>query len=71
MPDVDEKSLGNFGEKVRKIIENKKFSTVNHITVSVGVTLVNSEEAPASLLKRADQAVYEAKESGRNKVVLY
>ena len=42
VPDVDEKSLGNFGEKVRKIIENKKFSTVNHITVSVGVTLVNS-----------------------------
>ena len=71
VPDVDEKSLGNFGEKVRKIIENKKFSTVNHITVSVGVTLVNSEEAPASLLKRADQAVYEAKELGRNKVVLY
>ncbi|WP_363668912.1 diguanylate cyclase [uncultured Succinivibrio sp.] len=53
------------------MIEDKKFSTVNHITVSVGVTLVNSEEAPASLLKRADQAVYEAKESGRNKVVMH
>ena len=30
VPDVDEKSLGNFGEKVRKIIENKKHESKIH-----------------------------------------
>ena len=40
------------------------------ITISIGVAATTGEgDTPESLLKRADEGVYEAKASGRNKVV--
>ncbi len=39
-----------------------------HITASFGVTLMLDEDTPESLMTRADRALYEAKESGRNAV---
>ncbi len=39
------------------------------ISVSVGVTQGNGTESAESLIERADRALYEAKESGRDKVV--
>lgn len=71
IPAADEKSLWSFAEKVRNIIAQTRFSTVKHITISVGASMVRPEDKPESLLKRADEAVYEAKESGRNKVVMH
>lgn len=42
-----------------------------HITVSIGVATAHDEDADfETLLKRADQALYEAKRSGRDKVCL-
>jgi diguanylate cyclase (GGDEF)-like protein len=39
-------------------------------TVSIGVATWDREESPESLERRADLAMYEAKERGRNRVVL-
>ena len=40
------------------------------VTISVGVAATLGEgDKPEALLKRADEAVYEAKAHGRNKVV--
>jgi two-component system cell cycle response regulator len=40
------------------------------VTISIGVaTTVGEEDTPEALLKRADEAGYEAKAGGRNKVV--
>ncbi|MDF2878059.1 MAG: response regulator receiver modulated diguanylate cyclase [Clostridia bacterium] len=47
-------------------------SLVNSVvTVSIGVATVKSQEDADSqvLIKKADDALYKAKESGRNKVV--
>ncbi len=39
------------------------------ITISIGVSEYRIAEQKATLLERVDQALYEAKESGRNRVV--
>jgi diguanylate cyclase (GGDEF)-like protein/PAS domain S-box-containing protein len=41
----------------------------HHSTCSIGVTLfVNNQDTVDEIIKRADQAMYEAKESGRNQI---
>lgn len=40
-----------------------------YITLSVGVAFLKAEEEGVNLLERADQAMYQAKSSGRNRVV--
>ncbi|WP_259473962.1 diguanylate cyclase, partial [Pseudomonas syringae] len=38
------------------------------ITVSIGVTAFRTAERSDTAIKRADQALYKAKENGRNRV---
>lgn len=40
----------------------------HHLTVSVGLTLVQSQDDVESVLQRADQWLYQAKEQGRNQI---
>lgn len=40
------------------------------VSVSIGLAFVNSGELPHEVLKRADQALYQAKRKGRNKVIV-
>ncbi|WP_457748381.1 diguanylate cyclase [Sulfurimonas sp.] len=56
-------------EKIRKNIESYTFKTVGKVTVSIGVTLVHKEDSINTLIKRVDNALYEAKANGRNQVV--
>jgi len=68
IPDADEKTAVEFAESIRKKIDDICFVTVKHITISLGVTLAKPNDTLASFVKRADDAVYEAKENGRNQV---
>lgn len=57
--------------RFRKVIENHTFPQVGQVTVSVGYVLLDTTQLPSVLLEQADQALYHAKETGRNKVVYY
>ena len=56
-------------ERLRHHVEMVEFETVGKITISIGVAqAVTGAESRRRLLERADQAMYRAKQSGRNRV---
>jgi GGDEF domain-containing protein len=58
-------------ERFRGRMADYTFPQVGHITVSVGVTALRAGDSPSAARERADQAVYYAKEHGRNQVNSY
>lgn len=55
-------------EHIRKVIEVEEFNNVGQKTCSIGGTLYQTNEPIEKTIKRADEAVYLAKNSGRNTV---
>jgi len=56
-------------EKIRAKIEQATFPGIGKITISIGVAKYEFSETEAHFINRADDALYKAKETGRNKVV--
>ncbi len=56
-------------EKLRKIIEQHQFTKVENLTCSFGVAQYHDEDTKETIVKRADNMLYSAKENGRNSVV--
>ena len=71
LPDVDEENALKVTEALRADIEKIDINGV-HITVSIGVSMNKETSNEFDILfKEADSALYSAKNSGRNKVVLF
>lgn len=68
LPDDGLESAHVLAEKLRRLVEAQPFSVAGHLTVSVGVAGLMPGEGFDSLCKRVDQALYESKCQGRNKV---
>ena len=56
-------------EELRKVIDKHTFKTIGNLTASFGIAKKEENDGIHSLLQRADKALYEAKTSGKNKVV--
>lgn len=68
MPQSNLAAARSTAEKLRQTIAQYRFDKVDKITVSFGVTEFVLQDDFNSLLKRADDALYRAKERGRNRV---
>ena len=55
-------------ERMRANMESYQFPQVGQVTASVGYTAVLAGDTPSGAFERADQAVYHAKQHGRNQV---
>ncbi len=58
-------------ENFRRAIEQFDFPQVGQVTVSIGYTAVPGSSVSSEIIDRADQALYFAKEHGRNRVCSY
>lgn len=67
--EVEIKDAVLIANKLRKLVESYNFPSDIKLTVSLGVAQYKKDELANSWITRADTALYEAKESGRNKVV--
>ena len=74
MPDTGLEGAARVAERIRNNVAGSPFRVSDGkdlltVTISVGVAATLGEgDTPQALLKRADEAVYEAKAQGRNKV---
>lgn len=68
LPKIDFDDAMKLAEDLRVAVENEYFETIGYITISFGVAVMQAGDDEISLFKRADKALYTAKNSGRNRV---
>jgi two-component system cell cycle response regulator len=74
MPETDLAVATMVAERLRRRIASEPFAIQKgvrsvEVTISIGIAALGSGDNAASVLKRADQALYRAKRDGRNRVV--
>lgn len=69
-PETDAEKAVLIAEKLRAELESMEFEQGLVITGSFGVSEIMTNEDETGLMQRADQALYKAKNDGRNRVVL-
>lgn len=72
LPDTTHSAAMQWTEQLLQTIARTPLAKVGHITVSAGVSSLRAgtQDSLPELLKRSDDALYEAKHSGRNRVCM-
>jgi diguanylate cyclase (GGDEF)-like protein len=71
LPETSSDAAAHMLNRLRMIVADLDWSALSHgmaVTISAGVATLNPDETADALLTRADKALYEAKEAGRNRV---
>jgi len=68
-PETDMETCEALAQRLRKEIADQSFELCPQITASFGITEYRQGDTINTLLKRADTALYQAKEQGRNRVI--
>ncbi|WP_430009903.1 GGDEF domain-containing protein [Methylophaga lonarensis] len=74
LPETDAQSARQLAERIRRDVEQHRFvqddGSYLSLTCSIGVTELCADQDKTSLLQVVDRMLYDAKESGRNTVVV-
>ena len=73
LPQGDKRAARVVGERLREVIANRTLQLDNGVlnfTASFGGAQKEENESFKDVLKRADEALYEAKKSGKNRVII-
>ncbi len=69
----NEMDLQNIANKLKNLVERSRLDltgTSLTITVSIGATLLNSDDTFDTFIRRADQLMYQSKQAGRNRIAV-
>lgn len=69
MPRTNQAGAMKMAERCRRVVDEELFDEVGPVTVSLGATCFQSDDNERKLFKRADDALYQAKSEGKNRVV--
>lgn len=69
LPDTSLNEAIGVAKVLKDAIAAEAFETVGKVTCSFGVAVLQDDQSHENLLKRSDEKLYEAKESGRDKIV--
>ncbi|MGE4554130.1 MAG: diguanylate cyclase [Desulfovibrionaceae bacterium] len=70
LPTLTAEQAATVAERLRQRIETEPFECVGRCTVSIGVAQYHPGETLEETIARVDEALYDAKEHGRNRVAL-
>ncbi len=70
LPDMGIKEAVEFAEAVRTSFAEVEFPAVGRKTISLGATELRKDDTSDSICVRVDDALYQAKKTGKNKVVV-
>jgi len=70
-PQADESGTFNLAENLREKLAQHVFTSGEHKTASFGVTAYKPGDTSKDIVARADAALYQAKQQGRNRVVVF
>lgn len=65
----DERSLFDYAERIRVAIEEYRFTSVTHVTASIGICHCSEAENTDQMFNIADKNLYRVKQRGRNQVM--
>jgi diguanylate cyclase (GGDEF)-like protein/PAS domain S-box-containing protein len=67
-PETDLAGARELAERIRKTVAAVEFPGVGSVTASFGVTVQRTDDSARTVTERADWALYNAKENGRNRI---
>ncbi|MBO7061632.1 MAG: diguanylate cyclase [Fibrobacter sp.] len=74
LPETDLDGAAVVAERFRKQVEEQEYTYADHkikVTITLGVTRFNPRLGASRSIQTADKALYEGKETGRNKVIIW
>lgn len=66
LPETDIKGAKKYAEKLRKAVRKHDFQTLKPLTISLGIAEYAGDKSYSNWLRRTDDALYQAKDAGRN-----
>ena len=70
LKEIKKEKLEKLANKIRLQVQNFD-SKINHkFTISIGATMFNPDDTKDTIFKRVDKALYQSKNTGKNKVTI-